>query len=294
MSVDVSLGEIYWKENLISVSQQTLTLDNSGSLGRIDLILINSAGNCSILKGTESIEPLRQSNYDISSYYCLGVITVGSLVASINSANINDKRVILKLNEESENKKTSIVTSTETEELKYPFSKLKYIDSVLLYDNTGTIERLVLDSNNKIEYITGISYDYIKGTSNLSKTDFVLLSNNNFSQVNDKTKLGITGFSKLTNPIKEIKANGSGVRNKATVTDVVSNILITNGIMIFQNTGNEDLYLGYNITTISDGLLLKPNELVTIYINDQSGYFYYTVICDTGKTTTLNYMGFAI
>lgn len=96
MKVDVESGRVFFGNDTINVSASTdtLTIDTeSTSNTRKDLILVNTSGVLSILKGSASAVPATP-DYDTSLYIALAIITITNSTTDITSDDIKDIRVL--------------------------------------------------------------------------------------------------------------------------------------------------------------------------------------------------------
>ena len=96
MSVDVASGTVYFDAVEVVVSSGTLSIDVSDpSNDRMDLIVVNSGGTKSVIKGTASSSPV-PAPFDIDTYVILARVTVEDGSTAIVTANIKDMRTFFK------------------------------------------------------------------------------------------------------------------------------------------------------------------------------------------------------
>ncbi len=104
MGVTVASGVINWEGSEVSVSGGNLTIDTAPSTSgyaRYDLIVVNSSGAISVIKGTEyetddvyPNNPLPVPTFSVTTYMPLARVFVGTNVTSITNTDITDLRVI--------------------------------------------------------------------------------------------------------------------------------------------------------------------------------------------------------
>lgn len=92
--ISIASGSILFSGSVVSVSSDTKTIDsNPTEFTRIDVILINTSGVISVLKGNPSAIPT-PGDYDTTLFTAIALVFVYPSVTSLTSDDIRDIRVI--------------------------------------------------------------------------------------------------------------------------------------------------------------------------------------------------------
>ncbi len=256
MGVRVSSGSVFFGQNVVSVAEQDLTINESHqSYDRIDLIVVDNTGTASVIVGTPEQEP-HTPDYDPLNYVVLARIWVDDLATTIETTNIVDLRV---LNE-------GIGTFG-----KYVESGITSQTSVSVMHNLNDYEPVVIcyDESNRVvipESIVVNSDDEITVTFNPAFSGKIVVQGGSG---------GTSGGA--VSPLTIREQDGS-----PTVLNV-DDIKVSNGTLTDEGDGTVSLDLSgtpgtyiHNQTTSSTTWVINHNlgqQVVQVQCYDSSGYW---------------------
>jgi len=95
LTISVASGKVYIAgTGEIDVTSGNLTADAAhATLNRIDLVVVNTSGTKSLIKGTAATFPTTPS-YTETDYVCLGHLYIGAAVTTLSSANVINSGII--------------------------------------------------------------------------------------------------------------------------------------------------------------------------------------------------------
>ena len=270
MTVEVATGQIFFTTeiNAVDVTAQTETIDgNTTNNDRLDLIVINSSGTTSVIKGTSSILPI-PPNYDPTMNIVLALITVGPGTTVINSDNIKDIRVI-----NVGGGGRALDAQQLTDALANANQALSNAqDAVADASNALSSAQMAQSTANSAD-TTAQNAQSISQSTQITANNAINTANSANSNANMALNTANSAFSDITQLDNEVGLVITTSVNHASVNVTSSSTLIrlqnTNrGNILIRNNGNENIYIGGSNVTTSTGFKLEPNESYTLCVTN--------------------------
>lgn len=258
MSVDYNSGVINWKGEYIEIqtSGNLIITPSDTTNDRLDLIVINSTGNISVINGSPSSDPLTPT-YNIETLYPLAIIKVNANVTAIVNNDIIDCRVEKKIMAS-----TGLRNYNKTSESDFTINHNLgiYPNVICIKQISSSVWEKIPENEYTTEY-TDLNNIRLHSFTNSPFTGVVSLiggSRNNL----DNTKLALDGSNRMTNRIKYagfstlVNSQYNITNSETKIVDSTNNTKTS----LIQNLGSDIVYIGASNVSSTNGIELQSGE----------------------------------